>query len=68
VFQLLVMLRASEAVHTRRKILGRPALTVAAGTAEAAKAHIAAVSERVRLINRQLKEVSARDRPLSTRG
>jgi transposase len=47
---------ASEA----RSILARPALTVAAGTAEAAKAHIAAVSERVRLVNRQLKEVTRR--------
>lgn len=43
-----------------RSILGRPALTVAAGTAEAAKAHITAVSERVRLVNRQLKEVTRR--------
>ena len=47
---------ASEA----RSILARPALTVAPGTAEAAKAHIAAVSERVRLVNRQLKEVTRR--------
>ena len=40
--------------------LKRPALTVAPGTTEAAKAHIAAVAERVRLVNRQLKEVVRR--------
>lgn len=39
-------------------ILRRPALTVAPGTAEAAKAHITALAERVRLVNRQLKEVT----------
>jgi transposase len=38
--------------------LRRPALTVAAGTVDAASAHIAAVAERVRLVNRQLKTVS----------
>ena len=45
---------ASEALA----ILKRPALTVAPGTTDAAKAHITAVSERVRLVNRQLKEVT----------
>ena len=34
-----------------------PALTVAGGTELAATAHIAAVAERLRLVNRQLKEV-----------
>ena len=38
-------------------ILKRRALTVAPGTTDAAKAHIAAVAERLRLVNRQLKEV-----------
>ena len=47
---------ASEALD----ILKRPALTVASGTTEAAKAHITAVAERVRLVNRQLKEVTRR--------
>lgn len=42
------------------QLLKRPALTVAPGTTEAAKAHIAAVAERVRLVNRQLKEVVRR--------
>ena len=41
-------------------ILRRPALTVAAGTAEAASAHIAAAAEGVRLVNRQLKDVTRR--------
>ena len=41
-------------------ILKRPALTVAPGTTDAAKAHIAAVAERLRLVNRQLKEVTHR--------
>ena len=39
-------------------ILQRPALTVAPGTTEAAKAHITALAERVRLVNRQLKGVT----------
>lgn len=39
-------------------ILRRPALTVAAGTVDAASAHIAAVAERLRLVNRQLKTVT----------
>jgi hypothetical protein len=39
-------------------ILKRPALTVAPGTTDAAKAHIAAAAERLRLVNRQLKEVT----------
>ena len=42
------------------EVLRRPALTVAAGTTEAARAHIAAMAERVRLVNRQLKEVARR--------
>jgi transposase len=42
------------------KILKRPALTVAAGTAQAASAHIAAMAERVRLVNRQLKDATKR--------
>jgi transposase len=37
--------------------LRRPALTVAAGTVDAASAHIAALAERLRLVNRQLKTV-----------
>lgn len=37
--------------------LRRPALTVAAGTVDAASAHIATVVERLRLVNRQLKTV-----------
>lgn len=41
-------------------ILRRPALSVAPGTAEAASAHILAVAERVRLVNRQLKDVTRR--------
>jgi transposase len=41
-------------------ILKRPALTVAPGTTDAAKAHIAAVAERLRLVNRQLKDVTHR--------
>jgi transposase len=41
-------------------ILQQPALTVAPGTTAAAKAHVAAVAERVRLVNRQLKEVIRR--------
>jgi transposase len=41
-------------------ILRRPALTVAPGTVEAAVAHIAAVAERVRLVNRQIKETTRR--------
>jgi len=42
------------------EILKRPALTVAAGTAEAASAHIAAMAERIRLVNRQLKGATKR--------
>ena len=41
-------------------ILKRPALTVAPGTAEAAQAHIATVAERLRLVNRQIKDVTRR--------
>jgi len=36
------------------------AVTVASGTEQAATAHIAAVAERLRLVNRQLKEVARR--------
>lgn len=43
-----------------RSILCRPALTVAPGTTEAAQAHITALSERIRLVNRQLKDVTRR--------
>jgi transposase len=39
-------------------LLKRPPLTVAAGTTAAAKAHIAAIAQRLRLVNRQIKEVS----------
>ncbi|MGK7865524.1 IS110 family transposase [Falsiroseomonas sp. E2-1-a4] len=41
-------------------ILQRPALTVAPGTAEAARAHIAATAERLHLVNRQIKNVTHR--------
>ncbi len=41
-------------------ILRRPALTVAPGTVEAAVAHITAIDERVRLVNRQIKETTRR--------
>ena len=37
-----------------------PALTLAAGTEPAATAHVAVVAERLRLVNRQLKEVARR--------
>jgi transposase len=40
--------------------LRRPALTVAAGTAEAASAHVLNVAERVRLVNRQIKDATRR--------
>jgi len=39
------------------RLLQVPALTVAGGTEQAAAAHIAAVAERLRLVNRQLKEI-----------
>jgi len=42
------------------EILKRPALTVAPGTTEAASAHITAISERVKLVNHQLKEATRR--------
>ena len=38
--------------------LRRPALTVAPGTTEAATAHIATIAKRLRLVNRQIKDVS----------
>jgi transposase len=40
--------------------LRRPALTVAAGTAEAASAHVLKMAERVRLVNRQIKDATRR--------
>jgi transposase len=40
--------------------LRRPALTVAPGTTEAAKAHIAMTAKRLRLVNCQIKDVSRR--------
>ena len=41
-------------------ILQRPALTVAPGTIEAARAHITATAERLNLVNRQIKDVTRR--------
>jgi transposase len=41
-------------------ILQRPALTVAPGTVEAARAHIAATAERLQLVNRQIKDATRR--------
>jgi transposase len=41
-------------------LLQAPALTVAGGTEQAATAHIAIVAERLKLVNRQLKEVARR--------
>ena len=41
-------------------ILQRPALTVASGTIEAARAHIKATTERLNLVNRQIKDVTHR--------
>ena len=41
-------------------ILQRPALTVAPGTVEAARAHIMATAERLSLVNRQIKDVTRR--------
>jgi hypothetical protein len=38
------------------RILRQPALTVAPGAAEAAGAHIRTVAERLRLVNRQIRE------------
>ena len=43
--------------------LQRPALTVAPGTIEAARAHITATAERLNLVNRQLKDVTRRLEP-----
>jgi hypothetical protein len=40
--------------------LRRPALTVAPGTTDAARAHITAVAERLNLVNRQIKTVTWR--------
>jgi transposase len=44
--------------HDALAILRRPALTVAPGTADAARAHITAVAERLNLVNRQIKTVT----------
>jgi hypothetical protein len=41
-------------------ILQRPALTIAPGTIEAARAHITATAERLNLVNRQIKDVTRR--------
>jgi transposase len=41
-------------------ILKRPALTVAPGTTDAARAHIVTVAERLNLVNRQIKDVTRR--------
>ena len=46
--------------HDALAILRRPALTVAPGTADAARAHITAVAERLNLVNRQIKTVTRR--------
>jgi transposase len=46
--------------HDALAILRRPALTVAPGTADAARAHITAVAERLTLVNRQIKTVTRR--------
>jgi transposase len=42
------------------RILRQPALGVAPGTAEAASAHIRALAERLRLVNRQIREAHRR--------
>ena len=42
------------------RILRQPALTVAPGTAEAASAHIRTVAERLKLVNRQIREAHRR--------
>lgn len=46
--------------HDALAILRRPALTVAPGTADAARVHITAVAERLNLVNRQIKTVLQR--------
>ena len=46
--------------HDALAILRRPALTVAPGTTDAARAHITAVAERLNLVNRQIKTVTRR--------
>lgn len=46
--------------HDALVILRRPALTIAPWTAEAARAHITAVAERLNLVNRQIKTVTRR--------
>ena len=43
-----------------RKALKKPPLTLAAGTVEAASAHVASLIPRIRLINRQIKEAERR--------
>jgi hypothetical protein len=51
---------SDETRHTMPSILRRPTLTVAPGTADAARAHITAVAERLNLVNRQIKTVTRR--------
>lgn len=50
-----------------RDVLGRPPVKVAAGTTEAASAHIAALIARLRLVNRQLGQAHARLDALTAR-
>ena len=48
------------AAHDALAILRRPELTVAAGTTDAARAHISALAERRNLVNRQIKTIMQR--------
>lgn len=52
-------IRRFDATHVLTTLRQKP-LTVAPGTTEAAKAHIATLAERLRLVNRQLKEAHRR--------
>jgi len=52
-------IRRFDAKHVLSTLREKP-LTVAAGTTEAATAHIASVAERLRLLNRQLKDAHRR--------
>lgn len=52
-------IRRFDAKHVLSTLRQKP-LTVAAGTTEAATAHIASVAERLRLLNRQLKDAHRR--------
>jgi transposase len=52
-------IRRFDAKHVLTTLRQKP-LTVAPGTAEAATAHIAAVAERIRLLNRQIKDAHRR--------